>query len=378
MKTIKVLFTWHAAVLQGNQNYAAWLAKNADLDVTLLVPPGWDESTSMVDAFVPVDANYRVCVEPVRNVCKGLRFFYKDIGRVLREVQPDVVVLYEEPYSYAAFHTLFQARHHCPDAKFVFYTWQNLICRYSLLRRFMEKYVFKYSHAAIAGSVDVKDVLRKRGFLHPIHIVPLALQPDDYPLIDRPSIRSFLSITDFTVGYVGRLAREKGIEDLLHALAKINDKPFQLLLIGGGEHADVMLALAERLGLGQRVRHIRYVPNADMYKYYQAMDALVLPSRTTPEWKEQFGRVLIEAMICGVPVIGSSSGEIPNVIGDAGLVFPEQDVTTLAERLSTLMADDNLHKKLSFAGRENVLARYTWEKVAARTADVIRGVWNSR
>jgi len=75
-------------------------------------------------------------------------------------------------------------------------------------------------------------------------------------------------------------------------------------------------------------------------KYMNCMDALALPSLTTPEWKEQYGRVIPEAMACGVPVVGSDSGAIPEVIGSAGLVAPEGDPVKLAEALHTALIDE--------------------------------------
>ena len=110
--------------------------------------------------------------------------------------------------------------------------------------------------------------------------------------------------------------------------------------------------------------------SVEVPSYLNGLDALVLPSRTTPSWKEQFGRILIEAMACEVPVIGSSSGEIPNVIGDAGLVFPEDDVAALRAHLIRLMADPALADDLGRRGRARVLAHYTHAQVATATYDV--------
>ena len=109
-----------------------------------------------------------------------------------------------------------------------------------------------------------------------------------------------------------------------------------------------------------------------MPAYLTGLDVLVLPSRTRPNWKEQFGRVLVEAMACGVPVIGSTCGEIPQVIGDAGLVFPEEDVNALREALLHLQRDDNLRRDLAERGRARVLSHYTQKQVAAATVDVYR------
>ncbi len=96
------------------------------------------------------------------------------------------------------------------------------------------------------------------------------------------------------------------------------------------------------------------------------LDVLVLPSRTWSNWKEQFGRVLIEAMACEVPVVGSDSGEIPNVIGDAGLVFPEGDAPALAGCLQKLMDDTGLRVQLAECGLERVKANFTQAQIARR------------
>jgi glycosyltransferase involved in cell wall biosynthesis len=96
-------------------------------------------------------------------------------------------------------------------------------------------------------------------------------------------------------------------------------------------------------------------------------DVLVLPSRSTPSWVEQFGRVLVEAMACGVPVIGSSSGEIPHVIGDAGLVFPEGDVEALRGQLAMLAASPEERRRLGELGRQRALAAYTQARIAEAT-----------
>jgi len=107
---------------------------------------------------------------------------------------------------------------------------------------------------------------------------------------------------------------------------------------------------------------------------YAAMDVLTLPSRTCPNWKEQFGRVLIEAMACGVPVVGSDSGAIPSVIGDAGLVFPEGNAVALRDHLAALRDDVALRRSLGERGRQRVLACFTQERIAAQTVALYRAL----
>jgi glycosyltransferase involved in cell wall biosynthesis len=111
-----------------------------------------------------------------------------------------------------------------------------------------------------------------------------------------------------------------------------------------------------------------------MGAFYRELDVLVVPSRTRHNWKEQFGRVIIEAMACCVPVIGSDSGAIPGVIGDGGLIFPEDDSAALSDCLQTLMHDEGLRCQLAEKGRARVLENYTHAQVAAHTVAVYRAM----
>jgi glycosyltransferase involved in cell wall biosynthesis len=121
-----------------------------------------------------------------------------------------------------------------------------------------------------------------------------------------------------------------------------------------------------------RVEFTGRVPSVRLPEVYRQMDLLVLPSRTTPTWKEQFGRVLIEAMASGVPVVGSSSGEIPHVIGTAGLVYPEGNVPALRSTLAGLLASPVRRAELGRQGRARVLEHYTQQRIVQQYLEVYR------
>ena len=116
------------------------------------------------------------------------------------------------------------------------------------------------------------------------------------------------------------------------------------------------------------------LPSEEMPQLLRQLDLLVLPSLTRPNWKEQFGRVLVEAMACGVPVIGSDSGEIPHVIGKGGLVVAEGDVDTLWLAIQRLRDDVDERLVLGRAGRNRVLERFTQSIIAEQTATFYREI----
>jgi glycosyltransferase involved in cell wall biosynthesis len=135
--------------------------------------------------------------------------------------------------------------------------------------------------------------------------------------------------------------------------------------------------LAQELGVGDRVDFLGHRPSTQTPVIYRTFDALVLPSVSRPNWVEQFGRVLIEAMASGVAVIGSDSGEIPNVIGNVGLIFPEGDALALRDALAGLFADPALRRNLADRGRMRVLAHFTQAQVAAATYRVYQDILTS-
>jgi glycosyltransferase involved in cell wall biosynthesis len=171
----------------------------------------------------------------------------------------------------------------------------------------------------------------------------------------------------FTVGYAGRLVERKGLFDLLAAVRQL-DAPVEMLLLGNGE---IREQLDGQPIPGSRVRVLDELSHDQMAAGYAQLDVLVVPSHTTPTWKEQFGRVIVEALWCGVPVVGSDSGEIPWLIEltGGGLVFAEGDRDALAAALGRLREDPELRRELAARGRKAVESLFS---VAAATDSLER------
>ena len=238
----------------------------------------------------------------------------------------------------------------------------------------METQVLQGVDFAICGSQACSGVWRKKGYRGPEAIIPqFGVDPELFPwrepLLD-PQRR-------FTIGYIGRLVPEKGVDLLLKAVSSL-EEDVSVIIIGAGPQRGSLEQLAAQSGIEERVEFIPWIASSELPGQLRRMDALVLPSRTQSNWQEQFGRVLLEAMASGVPVVGSTSGEIPNVIGDAGLVFTEGDTEALAALLCKLAADPELYYRLAERGRARVLAHYTQEQVAAATVRVYRKMMHYR
>jgi glycosyltransferase involved in cell wall biosynthesis len=234
--------------------------------------------------------------------------------------------------------------------------------------------------------------MRKHGYRGPLSVLPqFGVDPDLFsPTDDRREPKNkeqkienkelieenlrntqYAIRNTFVVGYLGRLLPQKGVLDLVEALALLPPHT-RLRLIGDGVLRPQIVARAAELGVHERVELVAWTN--DVPAELRRLDALALPSRTTPTWKEQFGRVLVEAMSCGVPVVGSSSGEIPQVVGDGGLIYPEGDISALAATLRRLDGDEALRAELGRRGRTRVLERYTQAAIARRYYEVYRSM----
>jgi glycosyltransferase involved in cell wall biosynthesis len=185
----------------------------------------------------------------------------------------------------------------------------------------------------------------------------------------------------FLLGYVGRLVEEKGLKTLLEAMARLcgpnapaGEARLRLLMVGNGPQLPTLRETIRERGLGECVEIAPPVSPGEVVGVMRRLDALVLPSRTTPTWKEQFGRVLVEAMACGVPVIGSDSGAIPEVMGEAGLLFPEGDAVALAECVRRLMDDPALAAVLAQRGIQRATSCFSQAHLAEQTALFYRQV----
>ena len=368
-KPVRVLMISKACVAGIYQRKLEEIAARG-VALTVVAPPGWRDERGWLSLERAYTEGYALRVTPMALNGSFHLHHYPHLRRILAEVQPDVVHVDEEPYNLATWQTVRLVRQ--VGARPLFFTWQNLLRRYPPPFNWMERYVYRHTAYAIAGNQDAVRVLRAKGYAGPARVIPqFGVDPALYPLAVAPDSQPF------TIGYVGRLVPEKGIADLLRAAAKLSGD-WRVRLLGNGPDRDRLLALARSLGISERVAFDPQVPSSDVPAYLGRLHALVLPSRTRPNWKEQFGRVLIEAMACGVPVVGSDSGEIPNVIGDAGLVFPEQDVGALYAHLRTLMGDRDLWHELSHRGRERVRARFTQSRVAAQTVAVYREVMDGK
>lgn len=365
---MRILMVSKACLVGAYQTKLEAIARQPGVELVVVVPPSWDDPQGRVVLERAHTEGYSLLVDPIRNNGNYHLHYYPTLPQRLAEVRPDILHMDEEPYNLATWLALYHARR--LGVKTLFFTWQNIYRRYPPPFSLMERQVLERADYAIMGNAEAVDVFRAKGYKGPSRIIPqFGVDPVLFsPGEARDTGRAFI------IGSANRrLVPEKGVDMVLEA-ARGLPGVWRLHVAGTGPALPALQQLSNDLGIAARTHFDGPISSAEMPAYLRNLDVLVMTSRTLPNWKEQFGRVLIEAMACGVPVIGSDSGEIPHVIGDAGLIVPEGDSDALRRSLLQLLQDDELRRELSRRGRDRVLAHYTQAQIAAETVEVYRAM----
>ena len=338
-----------------------------EVDLEVVTTERWREAE--VDVEATSDDLFPVTTAR-RHFSKHIQLFAyspRPIIDAITRHRPHLIDLNHEPYSVACAEILTLCSLFAAKTPIVMQTNQNILRRYPPPFNLLERRALRRVSAAYACSETVREVLRAKGFDKPMPVIPFGVNAERFhPRRDGQAN----SANTLTIGFVGRMLEEKGLKVLVDAVAKLKTEDWRLLLVGDGP---------ERKAVEQRLAHHRLLDRTQFTgaisydcvpDLYREMDVLVMPTRTTERLREQFGRVIVEAMASGVPVIGSTCGAIPEVIGDAGLVFPEGHHYALANTLRRVLRDSALRQRLARAGRQRVAQHFTWERVAAQTYEL--------
>ncbi|MFF2622077.1 glycosyltransferase [Oerskovia jenensis] len=385
---MRILRVSHSAVVD------AWRERERELrvagvDVRLLSARAWDEGGTTV----PLRARAGEPVEGVRTFGSHPALFVYSPGPLWRALGQDwdVLDLHEEPFALATaeilalrrLRALLPGRARRPAPPYVLYSAQNIAKRYPWPFRTLEAAALRGAAAVSVCNEAAARIVRAKGARGLVEVVPLgvdlsvfspgeavapgpsALPPDGVAPAPRPGRPGRPGTGPAQgavhVGYAGRLAPHKGVDVLLDAVR--DDERLRLTLAGDGPSARALRDRARPLG--DRVRFVGPLAGDDLVAFYRSLDVLAVPSLDTPGWVEQFGRVAVEAMACGTPVVASDSGALPDVVGGAGLLVPPGDARALREALVRVVDEPGLAETLRTQGADRA-ASCAWPEVARR------------
>jgi len=350
--------------------------------VTLLTPRRWtqfnrlvettpDDGDDAIDLVVRQPRTLGLWHHGLRNVLH----WYPGLTDLFRTRRPDILELWEEPYAAVSWQAVRAFRAVAPRGAVIFFSAQNVPRWIPPPFRWFADSVYRHANACFAMNDDVVEVLRSDGWSGSRSVIPLGIDPATFsPVEAHREILAQRPSGAAVVGFLGKLTAQKGVPWLLDALEAIPTSQSNLfvLMVGSGDLAGMV---ARRLAsLPHPSLVLPAVPHDEVPSLLATMDIVVVPSVTTTTQKEQFGRVAGEAMAAGKAVIASNSGELPNVIGDAGLLVPESDVAELAAAIVRLSNDVALRDEFGAAGRTRAAERYSWPAVVERQLTVYRRV----
>ncbi|MHB1861840.1 MAG: glycosyltransferase family 4 protein [Gemmatimonadaceae bacterium] len=368
----RLLTIGHSYCVRRNRELADAIARagNGAWEVTVAAPDAFPGDLGPIVTRGDADERATLRVIPVH---RARRIHLMTYGRALLPLlaqEWDVVHCWEEPYVLSAAQI---ARRSPPRAALVYATFQNIAKRYPPPFGAIERFSMRRARGWIAFGRSVEATLERRpGYRdRPRTVIPFGVDLGRF----SPDAASRAALLDEwrwaeddapVVGYLGRFVEAKGLPLLLHALRELRRRgvAWRALFVGGGPLEPELRAFAAEHA--SRVHVATGVSHEAVPRYLRAMDVLCAPSQTTAGWREQFGRMIVEAFACGVPVIGSDSGEIPHVIGDAGLVVGERDAAGWTAALARLLTDDADRRALGARGRARAEAEFAWPVVANR------------
>ncbi|QDT15492.1 glycosyltransferase family 4 protein [Alienimonas californiensis] len=374
-RPLRVLTAGHSYVTAANRAIAREVARDPAFEVTVAAPAVYHGDFRR-EVCEPEQAGSPLRIEPIPARWTRRVHVFRYNARVLRRLTAgggfDAVHAWEEPYILAGYQIAKAAA--AAGVPYGFRSAQSLNKTYPPPFRQFERAALRTAAGWVAGGSLVFENLVSRGYPERTgRIITLAVETARFrplPPEAKRAVREELGLPGPLIVQLGRVNEDKGVRVLLAALEGLGERPWGLLMLGNGPLEGEVLRWAEARGWGDRVR-VGAVRHEEVPRRLAAADLLVAPSQTTPHWKEQFGRMLIEAFACGVPVIGSDSGEIPRVVGDAGRIVPEADAAAWTRVIRELLDDPAARADLAERGLQRC-GQYSVAAVAERWKDFYR------
>jgi glycosyltransferase involved in cell wall biosynthesis len=359
-----VLRVYHSGVV------TEWRERERELralgcDLRLVSAQSWNEAGRDV-RFEPAGDDFAVTARTLGT--HPYRFVYdpRPIVRELRRRKLDVLDAHEEPASLASFELRLLAWLFQRGVPIIFYGAQNIEKRFPVPFRWIERGSLRRAAAVYCCNIEAGKIFIRKGLRGRVATIGLGVDVDRFSPSDMARRAG-----PFRVGYFGRLESYKGVQVLIDAVATLPG--IELILHGDGStHAD-LTAQVERLGIGDRVRFAGFTEQSSLPAAYHDVDVVAVPSLRTRRWVEQFGRVAVEAMASGVPVVASDEGALPDVVSGAGILVAAGDVAAWCDALASLAGNSQQLTSLRAAGLERARV-YRWSNIAAEQHELYESV----
>jgi glycosyltransferase involved in cell wall biosynthesis len=326
---------------------------------------------------VPSDLDC-ILLEPLRLQRQSMhtKWWYPGLGRVLRTVKPDIVHIHSEPWGLLVIECEMLRSLGRADVRLCAHGADNIYHHGTPLQQLTRKIVLRGIEPRLDGFVSWNsaglDLARSTGLPKstPSAVVP-GIVPDPDRLAPpgrqhRRDLRTKLNLPqdEVVVGFFGKLIPAKGVLDAIEAIGRLGrEAPFFAIWGAGPLSRRVDEEMSRR---SVRGRFGGMLDLSDVSDALRACDIVVVPSRTGPSFAEQFGRIVVEAMLAGCAVVAYRSGALPEVVGDDGILVDEGDIDGLSAAIDRLASDPSFREETAARGRRSALARYHPRLLAER------------
>jgi glycosyltransferase involved in cell wall biosynthesis len=368
---MKLLAVGHPFLFAYNQRkFVAMKKLNTEIRLRLVVPNRGRERFEFAECQVHPALN-REEVVPLKVWPAGSHMTH------LRDFQPDVIYIDPgEPQALLTVETIALQRVFARRAVVTLFTVDNLLRRRRLPLGTLKNRLRAYSLPRVASVIccnqRAAELLQaERRFTGPLEVLPqFGLNVAEHEPGRESGLRCELGLEGAPViGYMGRMVHEKGLRLLFEALTSLQGHPWKLLLVGSGP-MESEIRQRWMAQLPGRIVLLPAVPYEQVARHLRCADIFVLASYSTSSWAEQFGLVLAQAMILGIPCVGSTSGAIPEALGPGGLRFAEGRAGDLARALEDLLSSPARREQFGTQGRQFALQNYTAERIAEKYLNV--------
>lgn len=400
---MKILVIGHPYIVKINRLKWKILAqKYQDLDLKIIVPKFWLSSLFEHKAGDLLKENLNNCEFislDTRKTGNEILYTYKfkDLFRILKNFKPDLMHVEQGSNALSFLQVILLSKLLRFKTKFSFFTWVNWeikkSLKYKLTLGLVEKFNLRNSAGVIVGNSQAGEILKKNGFnKNVLELLQLGVDeeifcshPFDFALKglrsgrtgvefyivrgERNEVKSNPYERQYTIGFIGRIVPEKGVFLLAQAFLEIYKKypEWELVFVGDGPAKKDLINFINKNNLENKIFILNSMPHEEIANIIKSFDILVLPSYDTSKWKEQFGHVLIEAMACKIPVIGSTAGYISQVIGKSGLIFEQNNLKGLINSLENLILNSKLRRELGELGYKRFKENYSYDNISKKT-----------
>lgn len=385
---MKILYIWHAAVEPGFRKLLDTISKEVGVILTLVTAHRWMESgrDQRWDKHTPsIYPAYGLRIA-FRNHIRS--FFFVNPFRIiyiLLKTKADIIYIKEEPYSIAAFQWVLLSRIFSRKSRILIESDENLILHQPFPYHWIERFVLRSINGIACVPTDGMKLYKDKGFRGKIYKTSYFVNENTFFPLEKQEASTYFPEVDTSIpsiGYVGRITEEKGIDTLFASTKSLLSKGYRFHVYLLGTINPTFQQELERWisdpVLQDTVHILKTRPMDHLVYFYNLMDAIVLPSKTTSWWKEQFGRVIAESQACGTPIIGSSSGEIPYVVGDPSFVFEEGNAEALANIMEKIISEQISKTQLSEKVRDRALSHFSLSSVARQKLEMMKDVLDSQ